>query len=142
MLLHYKLKMVTPAQGTVFCFFFFNFEWSSAAKNYIFTMQPSCSHLNLPVIIALIMFTACRLMVTVLSLDGFFRQKWGSHFTYISPEAFIFTVPWVLPKSENDTNFSDLGPAHAVCAVEYSHVCVHVVTHLCTTGDSYTTAPQ
>lgn len=75
-------------------------------------MQPSCSHLNLPVIIALIMFAACRLMVTVLSLDGFFRQKWGSHFTYISPEAFIFTVPWVLPKSENDTNFSDLGPAH------------------------------
>lgn len=28
------------------------------------------------------------------------------------PGAFIFTVPWVLPKSENDTNFSDLGTAH------------------------------
>lgn len=46
-------------------FFFFNFE-SSAAENDVITKQPSCSHLNLPVIITLIMLAACRLVV-----DGF-----------------------------------------------------------------------
>lgn len=61
--------------------FFFYFE-SSAAENDIITMQPSCCHLNLPVIIGLIMLAARRLMVTVLSVDGFFRRKWGSHFTH------------------------------------------------------------
>lgn len=45
-------------------------------------MQLSCSQLTLSVIIALIMLAACRLMVTVLSLDGFFGRKWGSHFTH------------------------------------------------------------
>lgn len=62
-------------------FFFLNFE-SSAAENDVITMQPSCSQLNLSVIIALIILAACRLMVTVLSLDGVSGRKWGSHFTH------------------------------------------------------------
>lgn len=79
--LHYKLKLMTPAHRDRFWFLVFNFE-SSAAENDVITMQPSCSHLNLPVIIAVIMLVACRLIGTVLSLDGFFRRKWGSHFTH------------------------------------------------------------
>lgn len=73
--------MVTPAHRDSFFFLFLNFE-SSAAENDVITMQPSCSQLNLSVIIALIILAACRLMVTVLSLDGVSGRKWGSHFTH------------------------------------------------------------
>lgn len=54
-------------------FIFEHFE-SSATVNDDIAMQPSCSHLNLPVIITLIMLGGVsRLMVTVLSLRVFFR---------------------------------------------------------------------
>lgn len=139
--LHYKLKLMTPAHRDRFCFLFFNFE-SSAAENDVITMQPSCSHLNLPVIIALIMLAACRLIVTVLSFDGFFRRKWGSHFTHSHfPPELSSSQSRGCCQSLKMTPISPIWGLHT-CTVEYSHICVHVVTHLSTTRDGYTTAPQ
>lgn len=123
----------TCPQGQVFLFFF-NFE-SSAAENDVITMQPSCSQLNLSVIIALIILAACRLMVTVLSLDGVSGRKWGSHFTQSFPPELSSSQSRKCCQSLKMTPISPIWGLHT-CAEE---ACVHIVTHLRTTGDGSTT---